>query len=150
MDLIWILTQIVRKQYLWDRILVTDWTFDNIRKYYFFFYYEYIILKSSYFGDTYWNTYGLNDVMSGICFKLIWQQTGGVTEETGLVWFDWHQGFTKLFCLILYMFKVFYGEKLKKNKQQNMFGVLLHIPSPRLFCSVGSGFSGTLFVLFTH
>lgn len=37
-------------------------------------------------------------------------------DEIGLIGVDWHQGFTKLFCLLLYIFKVFQGEKVKKSK----------------------------------
>lgn len=57
--------------------------------------------------------------------------------ETQLIWVDWHQGFTELFCLLLHMFTVFHGEKCKKKKTY-MFSVSLHIPSPNLICSVGS------------
>lgn len=51
---------------------------------------------------------------------------------------DWYdligtRGFTKLFCLILYMFKVFYGEKLKKIKQICLGS---YCTSPHYACSV--------------
>lgn len=40
---------------------------------------------------------------------------GGMTAETGLVWIDWHQGFTELFCLFCICLKFSMGKTLKNK-----------------------------------